>query len=361
MSGVLHPFGRIPGSEVGVFKMESHYSEKQIDEATRWVLRHEEGLDDLQKKEFEAWKMENPDNENCFFEYQMDWTGLDTVHFWKPQLSETPNPDLFVEHPNKKRRYWISALAIAACLLIGFAVLQITSLPSSYSTPATTVQMESYEGGKKHFLKDGSSFYLRKGSQISVSFTNQSRNLFLTKGEAIFEVAKDKDRPFIVKTKTAEVVAVGTIFSVNSSQEFCEVYVTEGRVKFNEKVQGRIEKNQYSNLVAEIDAGQMLNFPAHKGAFSPQIQAFEYEEFAQKTNWTHQIIEMVSAPLFEIIEEFNKYNDLHIYIPDEGLKAIRMSVSVTPDNETEFLNLLEMTLNVRLERKTSGIYILPQD
>ena len=361
MSGVLHAFGGIPGSEVGVFKMESHYSEKQIDEATRWVLRHEEGLSDLQKSEFEAWKMENPDNENCFFEYQMDWTGLDTVRFWKPQLSETPNPDLFVEHSSNKRQYWIPAFAIAACLLIGFAVLQITSSSSPSSPSTTTVQMESYEGGKKHFLKDGSSFYLREGSQISVSFTNQSRNLFLPKGEAIFEVAKDKNRPFIVKTENAEVVAVGTIFSVNSSQDFCEVYVTEGRVKFNEKNRDPNEQNQNSNLIAEIDAGQMLNFPAHKGAFAPRIQAFEYEEFVQKTNWTNQIIEMVSAPLFEIIEEFNKYNDLHIYIPDEELKTIRMSVSVTPDNETEFLNLLEMTLNVRLERNASGIYILPQD
>lgn len=343
--------------------MKSEYSKKQIDEAIRWVLRHEEEMTEEQLRAFSRWKKEHPNNEKCFFEHQVGWVSFDSMRFWKPDMSHDPNPDLFASGSGEHRhqRYWVTALSLAACLLVGFGFFfQVqrskTDIPMSLQSPSVAV--ETYEGGKKHFLSDGSSFYLKEGSVLEVSFTEQLRSLYLKSGEAIFDVAHDANRPFVVSTDRTEVVAIGTAFSVNSNPSFCEVYVTEGKVKLNETRELPSGTRESTNLIPELKAGQMVNVPVSQGAFQPPtVQAFSNEEFAAKTYWKLEIIEMVSAPLYEIIQEFNKYNAVDIYIPDPELRNIRMSVSVNPDNQQEFLQLLEMTMHVEIKETASAVYI----
>ena len=334
----------------------------------KWVLLHEEGMSEAQERTFERWKKEHPNNEKCFFEHQVGWSSLDSMRFWKPDMSKDPNPDLFVQREIPfVRRYWVPLLGIAACLLLTFGFFyKNLLLPVAPSGNATVVAVDTYEGGKKHFLSDGSAIYLKEGSLLEVSFSEQARNLYLKNGEAIFEVAHDASRPFTVSTDHTQVVALGTVFSVNASQEYCEVYVTEGRVKLNETSTGGNRRDPVIvNLVPELKAGQMANVPLTYigGALQPpavQVQPFSTEEFDSKMVWKNQIIEMVSAPLFEIIQEFNKYNEVDIFVPDSELRGIRMSVSVSPDNQQEFLDLLEMTMNVEITTTQSAIYIQPK-
>lgn len=337
--------------------MKSNYSNKQIDEAVNWVLIHEGEMSEAQIIDFDEWKKQRHDNEICFFEHQLEWSNLDSMRHWSPQISDNPNPDLFVNDGSALLKYCIPLVSIAACVLVFFNVFIKSQKPNIWQETV----VESYEGGKKHFLSDGSSFYLKVGSDIHVSYSTEVRYVFLKKGEAIFDVAHESNRPFIVSTERTEVVAIGTVFSVNSNENFCEVYVTEGKVKLNEKGTNEDCLESHVNLILELSAGQKASVPV--ATFNPQfeVEFFSPQEYAKKMFWKNQIIDMVSAPLYEIIDEFNKHNETQIYIQDENLREIRMSVSVKPGNQEEFLRLLEMTLNVRLSFTSSGVYLFSEN
>jgi transmembrane sensor len=79
-------------------------------------------------------------------------------------------------------------------------------------------------------LEDGSRIVLDTKSRLRIAFTANTRGIELLDGQAQFEVAKDPDRPFRVRTASAEVVAVGTKFDVATLQALTTVTLIEGRV-----------------------------------------------------------------------------------------------------------------------------------
>jgi transmembrane sensor len=67
-------------------------------------------------------------------------------------------------------------------------------------------------------------------SSIRVEFSNSERRVELLDGQALFQVAKDKERPFIVRSGDATVRAVGTQFDVDRKSSGTTITVLEGRV-----------------------------------------------------------------------------------------------------------------------------------
>ena len=94
----------------------------------------------------------------------------------------------------------------------------------------------SYGESKKITLADGSIVTVNAGSTLIYpkSFTSNTRTVFLT-GEANFKVAKNPNKPFIVKTKYLDVRALGTKFNVQSypNVAFTKATLIEGSVKVN--------------------------------------------------------------------------------------------------------------------------------
>ena len=81
-------------------------------------------------------------------------------------------------------------------------------------------------------LSDGSVVFLNTDSEIVVRYSKSQRDIELIRGEALFDVAKNKDRPFVVKTGTTQVRAVGTSFSVKVlPDQPVQVLVREGVVE----------------------------------------------------------------------------------------------------------------------------------
>ena len=78
-------------------------------------------------------------------------------------------------------------------------------------------------------LADGSLVELNTATRVAVDLTPEERDIHLRKGEAVFEVAKDPSRPFVVKTPLADVRAIGTVFAVRTENGL-EVAVSEGVV-----------------------------------------------------------------------------------------------------------------------------------
>jgi len=72
---------------------------------------------------------------------------------------------------------------------------------------------------------------LNTKSKIDVNYTKTQRSINLVYGEALFDVAKDAERPFVVQTDQGAVRAVGTVFSVRLVNDEVAVLVEEGIVE----------------------------------------------------------------------------------------------------------------------------------
>lgn len=101
----------------------------------------------------------------------------------------------------------------------------------------------SYGESKKITLSDGTVVAVNAGSTLIYpkNFTTDTRTVFLT-GEANFSVAKNPDKPFIVKTKYLDVRALGTKFNVQSypNADYTRATLVEGSVK----VDMELDKNK---------------------------------------------------------------------------------------------------------------------
>lgn len=339
--------------------MNEPFDKKMVKDATLWVLAHERGLDSDQQRAFEEWLARDPKHKECFLEHQSCWMGLDFMQFWTPQASEDPDPDLFVKGDQSRLRRWLPYSALAAC--IAFVIFGYFNVPANNSdTPEDLAyHSNSFAGSKRHFLPDGSSFYLKENSLIEVNYGRNFRNINLKQGEAIFEVAHDKKRPFVVATNNAKVVALGTVFAVNSNQGMFEVYVTEGRVRLDSSGPSAGAASQ-GNLIPELKAGNKAVLLDSTPEKQVKPIPFTPDEYESKTNWKEEIIDLVSAPLSEIVRQFNLRSEIRIHISDKKLQSMRMSVTVSSENQQEFLNLLAMTSNIHIESTDDGIYIIPE-
>jgi transmembrane sensor len=113
-------------------------------------------------------------------------------------------------------------------------------------------------------LSDGTRVWLNAASSIRfpVAFTGDTRNVEIT-GEAYFEVAKDKAKPFYVKVRDMEVEVLGTHFDINAYRDEPNIITTllEGRVRIEDRVLLPGQQSQVGdgkNLVKAADIDQVM-------------------------------------------------------------------------------------------------------
>ena len=122
-------------------------------------------------------------------------------------------------------------LAAAAVLLGLVAGLWLWLGPRSAGLGALEKSYVTPVGGFERItLRDGSVLQLNTSSEVRVVLSKSRRDVTLVQGEATFEVAKDRARPFVVTAGTAAVRAVGTNFNVRRISSGIEVMVIEGAV-----------------------------------------------------------------------------------------------------------------------------------
>jgi len=145
-----------------------------------------------------------------------------------------------------------------------YAAKKLKTNTTEFNT-LSTVKGQQYQV----VLPDGSKVWLNAASSITypANFTNLKNRMVQLRGEAYFEVAKDKSHPFIVKTEKQHVEVLGTHFNVNSYDDEKSTTTTllEGSVKVfsgkGEKVllpgqQSSLAKN--SMLISKADVNETV-------------------------------------------------------------------------------------------------------
>jgi len=197
-------------------------------------------------------------------------------------------------------------------------------------------------------LQDGSTVELNARSKVKVRLTERRRDVVLLEGQALFSVAKDKQRPFVVRAGDAQVRAVGTEFDVYKKQAETVVTVVEGRVETYLGADGA------DAAAIMLSAGEQLTVLPHT------VTKPTRADTVAATAWVQKRLIFEETPLNEVAEEFNRYNRRPLAIDDAELQTLKISgvySSTDPASLINFLrsqnsiNVIETENQVRVVRR----------
>ncbi len=236
-----------------------------------------------------------------------------------------------------------AALSIAACAL--FAGWGWRTY--------TRVDTASFQAALGHVqaapLADGSQAVLSSDSRIDVRLSRRQRLVELRRGEAIFDVAKDAGRPFVVDTGDRQVIAVGTRFSVRRDGADLRVVVTEGTVRLEQTRRD----GQGPQPAALLPAGSV----ALARADGVLVRSLPVAEAEDMLDWRDGTLAFRDATLAEAAAEFNRYNARKLVVADAAAGALRLGGSFRWDNAEGFARLLERGFPVRAEYDDARIVL----
>jgi transmembrane sensor len=115
----------------------------------------------------------------------------------------------------------VAAAGLVGAVVAGFAVYR--QLPPSYRTDVGEQRIVQ--------LADGSILRLNTDSRVTVALRKDRRDIRLERGQALFEVAHDPARPFLVHADRTVVRALGTVFDVRRSGRLVDVTLVQGSVR----------------------------------------------------------------------------------------------------------------------------------
>ena len=321
---------------------ESPEAERRSQRAADWLVRRDRGLTAAEQDEFLQWLAIDPRHGEWFALHRSVVGEFSALAQWRPEHSEEPNPDLLA--PPRRGIHWLVPTLLAAAAAVALAEVCWRSTPA----PASVAAIASSEL-KRRILEDGSSVEPNYGAVVTTEFTAMERRATLVRGEALFTVAKESSRPFIVRAGGVDVRAVGTAFSVRLDAAAVEVLVTEGRVAVDHSTASG------SNIAPRTSSSEISS--GHRATVSlsssepPQIVAISPEAIAHHFNWQPTLLDFSSAPLSAAVAEFNRRNRVQFILADAELAAMPIVASIRSDNVEGFAQFLAAAPGVQIERR----------
>ena len=334
--------------------MSAHNRERETDEAARWWVRlgtrppHEISQED--REEFTRWLRESPLHVAEMLHVAHVHDALEHFKLWEEipvtlgedddrtvvsirEGSDNPSLRSALRDPAQRRvRSGRTLFAIAASAA-ALAVTTFILLPRLYGHVIATDLAERREV----MLEDGSTVRLEPETALRVRIEAHERHVTLSRGRALFRVAKDPSRPFLVAANDTVVRAVGTAFGVEHKKQSIVVTVSEGKVAVlgNDAAQREMKATNESRPDApSASARAMAQIPIFLTAGqqvtvqdSGATAGVHVVDTARALAWTEGRLVFDSAPLSEVVDEFNRYNHLQLRV--EGPELARRPVSGT--------------------------------
>lgn len=302
-------------------------------EAAEWLARRESGTwSGADQAALDRWIAAATANRIALLRLETVWRKSDLLR----DGPEPPASDA-VDQAGGRYRAILSPLrrlrrAALGAAMAAAAVAGVILYPSWSPTPA-----EAYAtpvgGFQKLPLADGSRVDLNTDTKLAVSLTASERTIRMEQGEAFFEVAKDRKRPFTVRAGGYRVVAVGTAFAVRMEGEGLDVAVTEGTVRV---------VREADNVTTLVLAGQT----AVADRRGPVVRPAGIDELDATLAWRDGMLVFSESLLGDVVAEFNRYNRRQLRV-EPSAAGVRVDGRFKATNLEGFLRLLEQGFGIR--------------
>jgi transmembrane sensor len=337
-----------------------------VAEASAWFVEFRAGdVNDVARQHFIEWLRRSPEHIQAYLEVSGAWAELPTSDPERkidiPSLvararseadvvalspvgsrpTEGPSPEgpRMPWHWPRRAVMAIAALALLASLTV--RLLGVGDFGGSYSTgigEQRTIQ-----------LADGSTVEVNARSRVRVHLTDQQRDVTLLEGQALFRVAKDSRRPFVVRAGDAEVRAVGTEFDVYRKQSATVVTVVEGRVETYDQSGGS------GATAILLSAGEQLTVLPHT------VTKPTRTDTVAATAWVQKRLMFEETPLRDVAEEFNRYNRRPLTIDDRELQKVKISGVYSSTDPASLINFLRSQSSIRVIETENQVRVIRRE
>lgn len=250
-------------------------------------------------------------------------------------------------------RKWFIGLGAAAAILIVVMTGWLALSPDPENLNALQTYVTEVGEQRSFTLSDGSVIHINTRSELVVRYDDDARVIDLIMGEALFQVAKDPERPFRVYAGDTVIEAIGTEFNVYRAPDGTKVTVIEGRVSvLSDETPGGAGLPGDSELPgAEKSLGGILLNAGEEAISTGGVVTMATADIARTTSWRRRVLVFRGDPLSAVAEEFNRYNRLQIIIDDPVLAAMPLKAVLNADNPQSLLDLLEGSRDIEIERR----------
>jgi transmembrane sensor len=330
-----------------------------MDGAARWFALRRRKPDFVEEQQFNEWLNADPANGEAYDQVSRSWeiSGLAAAD---PTVLAMRNEAL-TERPRERgdhAKLW-GALATAAMVVIAFTGVSLTNPGLIQGARDAAMQRDHFVlrtgVGERATatLEDGSTVTLNTGTTLEINFTRLRRDVRLVAGQALFKVAHDTARPFVVAAAAREVVAVGTEFEVRLDGEKVRVALLQGRV--------RVQPIQSRGAAADESATMI---PGEQLVASSAGLELHHANVEELVSWQTGRIRFEDTRLADAVAEMNRYNHARIEIVDPSLADIRISGSFRTGESWTFAEAISEAFDfsaestgdmIRLQRKNHKI------
>jgi transmembrane sensor len=308
------------------------------EEAAAWFARFQNSHASLQdERAFLDWVEADPAHAVAYARVEAAWERAE-------RLVATGSADKAIPAPT--RSDMLTRRAAAAALI----TLGVGGFGGGFGLWALT-RSKTYTTGigerRTVVLADGSRVVLNTSTVVAVAYSSARRDLRLLAGEALFEVAKNPARPFIVTAGNAVVRAVGTAFNIRLRDQVTEVTVTEGVVAVGGKTIKARAPSRNAPHIAAGNGALVAPWALAKVALDPDTLQI-------RTAWQQGLIELRGDTLEQAVAEFNRYSEAKLVISDPRIAAIRVGGAFGTTESSKFVKALEDGFNVRAVPSADG-------
>jgi transmembrane sensor len=311
------------------------------DIAAAWVAR-EDGrpLDQVEQRKRDAWLAQDVRHRGAYARAHAVFLHLERAR----ALGPTYQPDRFAgraeDVPVRRRAgFWTGAVA-ASALVVAAGLLGVRE-PAYASGHHVTKLGEVL----RLPLDDGSTVTLNSSSEVVVAYSANRRSVQLLRGEALFDVAKDRARPFVVSAGASEVTAVGTSFAVHrQTGDTVDVTVRQGIVKVDG---ARVDAVQLgANAVAVVKPQERI-----------QIRKLAPDRVDRLLAWRNGMIAFNGDTLEHAAAEFARYSDTRILIEDPQVATRKVVGLYSANDPAGFARAVALSMGLQVEQTRHGVYL----
>jgi transmembrane sensor len=341
--------------------------QRSLEEAAAWLVRlQEEEPTAAERSSFTDWLRESPLHVAAMLQVSQTEQVVKTFDGWDevPAAGE-PFSDTVVEWPTSLRKTLDDkqvsggaparrAHRVQRGLLAAAAACVIAMVGAGlwWEGVIGGAVFETSIGERRDVaLNDGSTLRLGPVSRVRVVLSEAERDVTLVRGEALFKVAKDPGRPFIVRADRAQVRAVGTEFGVERRDGAVIVTVAEGRVAVTESASSTVPflEGAANLALASLAAGEQLEVP-HAGTAGVVRKV----DSANSLAWANGRLVFENDTVSAIVQRFNQYNRIRLTVSDPQVAARRVSGSFEATDPDSFLTFLQSAVPITVVRARDG-------
>lgn len=337
------------------------------DQAAAWCdLLHGSQISPTLREAFESWREQHPSHAEAYARVERGWAKVAAVA-QHPEFLAMENEILArvairAGHGQRRsgRHRW---MAVAAGLLIICAgglfatggskdELRWLAERTVHALSGETLYRTTVGERLAVSLSDGSTLTLNTRSRAAVRYRDGVRSIKLIEGQALFDVAHDPQRPFVVTAGNRRVTALGTVFEVRLSERQVEVTLVQGHVSVETEAvaqtpQLTTELAPGEQFVAALSVPQPRTAAAPQShtAASPQSQAVSFPvvrpaNIERAISWRNGQVLFDGDALRDVIVELNRYSERQFVLADDRLGDLKISGAFNTGNAGAFIDML---------------------